>query len=249
MRFIRSAIAFVMCITLLPGALAQASQEVEAKIQPGASISTDTGYCTLNWVYDGVGKRKGQVFVGTAAHCLAKIGEPVHLMTTTFGERILTIGKVVFIAPDYDESIGSDYDYAFIKVNRKHLDAVDPAMAGHPEIPSGVAKAGDAGHGDTLQFSGHGVATFAAQPTREQRKGVLTVIDDRQWSAVSAATQGDSGGPLADLTADGSALGIVNTISAGVNGTQPTTNAGLTVEWILRDAASHGFRVRLRSVS
>lgn len=249
MRLIKSAILATACMTLVPGTLAEASQEAEVKIQPGASISTDTGDCTLNWVYDGARKRKGKVFVGTAAHCVSEVGEPVYLSTTTFGEQILIIGKVVFIAPDYDGAVGSDYDYAFIKVKRQNLDLVDPALAGHPGMPAGVATPEDASQGDTLQFSGHGVATFATQPTREQRKGVLTVIRERQWRSVSAATQGDSGGPLVDITAGDLALGIVTTLSVGVSDNQPTTNGGLTVDWILRDAASHDFRVRLRSVS
>ena len=68
-------VALVVAIAL-PGA-AQAA----VTLQPGAYHETDAGSCTLNFSYAGNGK----TYLGTAAHCVASIGQTVRdIDGTTF---------------------------------------------------------------------------------------------------------------------------------------------------------------------
>lgn len=208
------------------------------KIQPGASIVNESGgQCTLNWVYDGTGAHAGEVFVGTAAHCVDRVGETITLQTGTFGEPILAIGQVAFISPNLD--------YSLIHVDEANLGFVDPAMKGHPNIPTGVSTTETAELGDLIQFSGNGIGFHATTLTQEQRVGVLYYNDGTEWSALGPVTPGDSGGPAGDITDDNKALGIVTVLCVG---TICSGAGGVAVEGLLQDAASFGFTVAVRTV-
>lgn len=208
------------------------------KIQPGASIINEGGgQCTLNWVYDGIGARAGEVFVGTAAHCVDRVGETITLQTGTFGQPTLDIGQVAFISPRLD--------YSLIRVDDANLGFVDPAMKGHPSIPAGVSTTETSSLGDLIQFSGNGVGFHATTPTQERRVGILHFNDGTEWSALGPVTPGDSGGPAADITDGNKALGIVTVLCVG---TTCAGAGGVSVEGLLEEAASYGFTVAVRTV-
>jgi hypothetical protein len=68
-------------------------------IQPGVSITMGGSYCTLNWIYDGTGSQAGNVYGGTAAHCVSGVGQQVFLATGSLGSPILQIGTVAYAWP------------------------------------------------------------------------------------------------------------------------------------------------------
>ena len=90
----------------------------------GAYHETDAGSCTLNFAYSGGGK----TYLGTAAHCVASIGQRVRDIDGT------EFGKVAFIG---DQNTTA-WDFAFIEVDAEDLGRVSPAVKGHPAFPKGV---------------------------------------------------------------------------------------------------------------
>ncbi|MDV6012898.1 hypothetical protein [Haloechinothrix sp. LS1_15] len=209
-------------------------------IQPGSSITTGSGYCTLNWIYDGTGAQAGNVYGGTAAHCVDEVGQRISLATSSLGESELEFGEVAFMA--------DDLDYAFIEIDDEYTGIVDPAMKGHPQIPTGVSTTDSAQVGDLIQFSGHGVGFHLTSLTREQRVGVLGYNDGTQHYVNGLVTPGDSGGPVANLSDGGTALGLVNTLGVGVADLPYVGEGGISLEGMFADAADSGFTVTLRTV-
>lgn len=217
-------------VLTIPSAQAQDA----APIQPGVSIETGGGYCTLNWIYDGGGKTYG----GTAAHCVSKVGDRVNLSTGSLGEPIEAFGTVAYI--------DNNLDYAFIQIDTDKLGRVNPALKGHPEIPTGVSNSRTAG--DVMQFSGNGVGFHLLPTTQEQRIGLLHSNDGTQHYILGAVSPGDSGGPVANVTDGGKAFGIVNTVGVGVNGLPYAGEGGISLEGMLKDAQSAGLDLSVRTV-
>lgn len=209
-------------------------------IQPGVSITMGGSYCTLNWIYDGTGYQAGTVYGGTAAHCVDSVGQTVELSTGSLGDPVLELGKVAYI----DDNL----DYAFIEIAAANLSYVNPALKGHPQIPTGVSTTDTAQLGDVIQFSGNGVGFHVTPTTQEQRKGVLVSNDGTQHYVDGAVTPGDSGGPVADVTDGNKALGIVNTVGVGVAGLPYVGEGGVSLQGMFTDAAAAGFTVQLRTV-
>jgi hypothetical protein len=235
------AIGAIAAATIAMPAAASAQQ-----IQPGESITMDGSFCTLNWIYDGAGPLAGNVYAGTAAHCVSGVGQEVSLATGSLGEPIERIGEVAFVG-DADEP---GRDYAFIRVDAEDLSQVNPALKGHPNIPTGVSTG--YARGDVMQFSGYGIVFHLAGATREQRIGVLNATDGVEHDILGAVTPGDSGGPVADVTDGNTAFGIVNTVGAGVNTGALTVvtagEGGANLDFVLQDAANRGFPVTLRTI-
>lgn len=212
-----------------------------APIQPGVSIVHDGGYCTLNWIYDGTGALAGKVYGGTAAHCVTKVGERSSLATGSLGDPIQEFGTVAYI----DDNL----DYAFIEIDTAVLGQVNPALKGHPAIPTGVSTTDTAKQGDVIQFSGNGVGFHLLPLTQEQRKGVLHSNDGTEHYVLGAVSPGDSGGPVADVTDGNKAIGLVNTVGVGVvNGLPYAGEGGISLQGMFTDAAKSGFTLQLRTV-
>jgi hypothetical protein len=222
--------------------VAVAPAEAADVIQPGSPIVTGGSGCTLNWIYDGTGALAGNVYGGTAAHCVGFVGQPVNLTTGTFGSTVLQMGTVAYIS--------SSLDTALILIAEEHEDIVDPSLKGHPNIPTGVSTTSTAKVGDIIQFSGNGIGFHLTQQTRESRQGVLVYNDGTQHYVEGPVSNGDSGGPVADVTDGNKALGIVNTLSvaAGSNWGAVVGEGGVSLTALLSDAANNGFPVTLRTV-
>jgi hypothetical protein len=201
-------------------------------VQPGIGIVNEGGaQCTTNWVYDGEGALAGNVFIGTAAHCVESVGEEISELSS--GE---VIGTVAFVSPDMD--------YSLIRVADES--AVSPAMKGHPEFPSGFSTVDTAGFGDIVQFSGYGLGFSVFGPTQESRVGVLHTFDGEEWSALGPVAPGDSGGPVGDATDGNKALGVVDVLCVG---TSCLGAGGVSVAGLLDNAADNGFPITLRTVN
>jgi hypothetical protein len=206
-------------------------------VQPGSPLLIDRAYCTMNWVYDG----PGGPYVGTAAHCVSGVGQEVDLATGALGPKVERIGQVAFI--------GTNLDYSLIRVDPAVVPQLNPSMAGHPTIPTGVSTPATAHLGDLIQFSGHGVGFSLTTLTQQQRIGVFNFFSQGNQYVIGPVTPGDSGGPVADLTDGGKAIGVVDTIGIALG--LPLLNVGeggAALYAVLQDAAANGFPVSLRTV-
>jgi hypothetical protein len=222
-RTLVSAVATLAVAAALPSAASAA-----VTLQPGAYHETDAGSCTLNFVYTGAGK----TYLGTAAHCVASIGQPVRDIDGT------DFGKVAFIGDQNDVA----WDFAFIEVDPEDLGRVSPAVKGHPAFPKGSTTPAETLVGDAIQLSGYGLGYGTTPATQEQRQAIMGSDDASIYSVSGPIHWGDSGGPLVHI-GTGKALGIVSRLCAGA-----CSEEGPTVQGILAKAASRGFAVALRTV-
>jgi hypothetical protein len=207
-----------------------AAPAVAQTIQPGAYMQSGDAGCTMNFVYDG----NGATYVGTAAHCVEKIGDDVATEDGT------VFGDVAFIG-DADVT---EEDYAFVEVRPEFLDQVSPAVKGHPTLPrTGFTTSGETSVGDQIQQSGYGLGTSITSVTREQRRSILTYDDAELHQILGYSIFGDSGGPYVHLPT-GKAFGIVSRLCIGL-----CEEMGPTVEGLLAKAAARGFVVQVRTVS
>ena len=92
-RLLLTAVATLAVAAALPGTAAAAGT-----LQPGAYHETDAGSCTLNFVYEG----NGTTYLGTAAHCVERVGQTVQDID---GE---TFGTVAFIG----DANTTEWDFA-----------------------------------------------------------------------------------------------------------------------------------------
>ena len=220
------------------GAFVTASPTVAAPvIQPGSSLEFGNSFCTANWVYDG----GGGPYIGAAAHCTTGVGQRVSLASGSLGSAIEPIGTVAYVS--------SALDFLLIRLDAGVLSQVSPAMAGHPNTPTGVSTPATAKQGDLIQFSGHGIVFDLTTVTQQQRIGIFNFFDSGYQYVIGPVTPGDSGGPVADITDGNKAIGIVDTV--GVNSAAGGVNVGeggVAVYALLQDAAAHGFPISLRTV-
>jgi hypothetical protein len=225
-------LVLVVVLSLGSGGVASAAPV----IQPGSSLEFGNSFCTANWVYDGT----GGPYLGAAGHC-GDVGQVVQLATGSLGTPIQDVGVVAY------ES--STLDFLLIRLDPSVLGQVSAAMAGHPDIPTGVSTPATASQGDLIQFSGHGVVFDLTTPTQQDRVGVFNFFLDGNQYVLGPVTPGDSGGPVADVTDGNKAIGIVDTV--GLTISTPNVNVGeggVAVYALLQDAAANGFPISLRTV-
>jgi hypothetical protein len=221
-------------IQMLVAALAVAlavpgTAQAAGTLQPGAYHETDAGSCTLNFAYTGP---SGETLLGTAAHCVAQVGQGVRDID---GEQF---GTVAYIG-DADVT---ERDFAFIRVEPEDVGRVSAAVKGHPAFPKGSTVPTDTLTGDTIQLSGYGLG-YGTTPTTQEKRTAVMGFDDTELYTVSGPIHwGDSGGPLVHVRT-GKALGIVSRLCAGA-----CSEEGPTVQGILAKAAAAGFPVTLRTV-
>lgn len=202
-------------------------------IQPGDLVHTSVGSCTLNFVFDGTGPRAGNVYIGTAAHCVRSVGE---LASTGGGEEF---GVVAAFGNPWRYTAR---DWALIEVLPEFESSISPTLKGHPAYPTGYTTADETNVGDLVQLSGYGVPFYATTPTQEQRRGVVSLDEEYQHRVYAPLLWGDSGGPIVHVPT-GKALGIVSRLCTAL-----CTETGPTVRGIVEQAAAAGFPVTLRTV-
>jgi hypothetical protein len=217
----------VLAIAFATSAAPAAAQD---PIQPGDYSESGGAGCTLNFVYDG----GGNTYMGTAAHCVSKVGDDVAL------EDGIVFGDVALIGNENS----AEEDYAFIQVRPEFLSRVSPAVKGHPTLPrGGYTRSSETAVGDQIQQSGYGLGTSVTNVTREQRRSILTYDDAELHQILGYSIFGDSGGPYVHLPT-GKAFGIVSRLCVGL-----CEEMGPTVEGLLNKAAARGFAVTVRTVS
>ena len=227
LRLFAAVVAVAATALVVPDA-ARASEP----LQPGAYVETTVGSCTLNFVYDGAGNNAGKVYIGTAAHCVENVGDPVWDLAGTHFGTVAFIGNAEL----------NPHDYAFIEVAASHVGRVSPAVKGHPTYPVGYTTHTETQAGDLIQLSGYGVPFGVSRPTQEERLATLVYDEQSHFGVAGVLSWGDSGGPLVHIPT-GKALGIESRVCTG-----PCTDTGPTLEGILAKAAAAGFPVTLRTV-
>ncbi len=186
----------------------------------------------MNFVYDGVGSLAGNVYIGTAAHCVSRVGQEV----STAGYN--RFGTVAFIGNEDNVN----WDFAFIKVKPAFEQYVSAGVKGHPSMPTGYTVPRDTIIGDSVQVSGFGMGYGWTTYTQENRVATFQYDDHQQYRVSGPIHWGDSGGPLVHIPTD-KALGIVSRLCLGT-----CTEYGPSVQGILAKAADSGFPVELRTV-
>jgi hypothetical protein len=240
MRAVRPLLATVVVAAATSlGAILPSTASAANVIQPGSSLEFGDSFCTANWVYNGA---DGNTYIGAAAHCTTTgVGQQVDLATGSLGTPIERIGSVAYVS--------AALDFLLIRIDSGVLGEVSPAMAGHPEIPTGVSTTSTAAIGDLIQYSGHGVGLDLTTVTAQQRRGVLGYNDGSQHYTYGLVLPDDSGGPVADVTDGNKALGIVDTVGIAVAGNLPQAGeGGVSLQGLLADAGAHGFGITLRTV-
>lgn len=246
----RALIAGVIACGLLPARAAAQDPLADVErdaIQPGMLVATPTSsHCTGGFVFDGTGAQAGKHYLGLAAHCVEdRIGGPVaDAKGNVFGHVALSVWP-------YDSYAD---DYAFVEIDPGSYPRVDPALAGHPDIPTGLLPPGQGATGDRVQFSGWGFATDMKTYTREQRVALLKSTTERLWFAWGIISNTDSGGPVVHLPTGG-ALGSVSNYCVPLpvfqaEGFEPgCTGWGPTIAGILAAAAQRGFTAEVRTAA
>ena len=227
----RKSVPAVLALTLLAvtalGLTAPAAHAATDPIQPGDYVGSSIGGCTLNFVFDGGGK----TYFGTAAHCVASVGETVRTLADEPFARVAMIGN-----PDVTAQ-----DYAFLEVLPGYLSRVSPVVLGHAGTPTGVTPASATALGDQVDFSGYGLGFDLINVTRERRVGWIVGDDASEYTLVGMDTWGDSGGPIVH-TSTGGAYAIVSRLCIGA-----CTSEGPTVQGMLAKAAGRGLSLTLRT--
>ena len=198
-------------------------------IQPGDYMGSSIGGCTLSFVYD---SPSGAVYMGTAAHCVDKVGEDIEL------EDGRVFGDVALIG----NADNTETDWALIGVRDAFKSSVRAAVRGHPSYPKGYTRSNETAFADEVQFSGHGIPWFFTATTREKRTGLMGNDDAESYILTGSDTWGDSGGPIVHVRT-GKAMGIVSRLCVGL-----CTSEGPTVEGIIAKAAAKGLTVSIRTV-
>lgn len=212
-RLLLTLVAFA---ALLPGTAARAAV-ANAPIQPGAIIFTDTGQCTMNFMYrDGAAR----LYASTAGHCVGEIGG------RSSDENGDGFGTTVF-------QVDGTHDFALIRIDPARYADVSPQMRIWGG-PTGFTTSDMTMVGDVVLQHGYGIGYGSNDVTRP-RRGALEWDTYFGFGFAGLASFGDSGGPALHM-ATGRAIGFVN----GLGG--PTSLvSGSTIEYFLIRAAEAGF--------
>jgi hypothetical protein len=176
---------------------AEAPLPSEVGIRPGAWMIAPAG-CTMNFIF----RSGGSFAIGTAGHCVSRVGEPVTLLTLAPGTEnpvLVNVGNVLSVR---DNGIGDDF--ALVSV-RPELNAwVDPTIA----LVGGPCGAYSGSGPETVWHYGHGLGIGTGGTPRA---GVALTWRADAYGWDGAAIFGDSGSPVrvTDLKAAGNLTHLV----------------------------------------
>ncbi len=198
-------------------------------LRPGARMTAPSG-CTLNFVFS----QGGDLFIGTAAHCVGGTGQRVS------AAGVGDFGAVVFDGWENNPSAIAN-DFALIKIDAQHHDDVDPALCTWGG-PTGIGSPGSLLDTDLLLEYGWGSATSIAAASRARiHDEFLSSSNTLSWNGVGSG--GDSGAPL--VYGDGRAAGIHTAGLTPVAGV--VLEQGPTIERILDLTSDGGFNLQLET--
>jgi hypothetical protein len=165
--------------------------------------------CTANFVYYSGGGAtapavaNGNLYLGTAGHCVEKVGEPVYgaISTPGVGESIVRIGTVSKAREKYDDD-GLVQDFASIQIENGLPVYPDSPVGGPQGIYDGCEP------GQPLKYYGHGYEVAVGQG--KPGGGVAAHWYEDGYGYFGTAFGGDSGSGV--LHADDRAAGNLDAI-------------------------------------
>ena len=188
--------------------------------------------CTANFVYYSGGGAQapavadGSLYLGTAGHCVEKVGQAVYGAASTpgAGASIVRLGTVSKLIEEYDDD-GLVQDFASIKL--------DPGLRVFPDSPVGGPQGIYDGceAGQPLKYYGHGYEVAVAQG--KPGGGVAAHWYEDGFGYFGTAFGGDSGSGV--LHADNRAVGDLTAViilDPSLAFT-PGETVGTRVTWIL----------------
>ncbi|ANH36528.1 hypothetical protein I601_0074 [Nocardioides dokdonensis FR1436] len=203
-----------------------------ATITPGVQMYTDGAQCTANFVFT---DKRGRVYVGYAAHC-AGLGEATDTSgcTTDTLPRGTTVkfarggnlasngtivgrGRLAYSSWDTMARLGTtdadtcDYnDFALVKVQRRHVDRVNPTVPFFGG-PTGLSRTGAPAGSPVYSY---GQSSLRPTALLSPKYGFsLGGSGDWSWDVytLTPGIPGDSGSGFLD--ADGAAFGTLSTVA------------------------------------
>jgi hypothetical protein len=186
-------------------------------VRPGAIVNSDTGQCTLNFLFQG---GDGRRYIGTAGHCIlgeSPIGGDV-------GEESWAPGT----GPQASDASGArigEFAYAILQDPKDFaLIRLDPGVASNPQMchfggPTGINSDTPGLDAPTvLQIFGNGVGIGTVLPARSML--ALGMPDADHVYAQGVVLPGDSGSGV--TSADGRAVGVA--VTTGVHSSSVGTS-------------------------
>src|SRR4051794_12212306 len=141
--------------------------------------------CTANFVYSG----GGQYYIGTAGHCVDKVGQDVYMQVNSPGVGA-SIANVGTVSKFVNGGVGNDYSVI----------AIAPGFTVDPKLPQGGPSGIYTDCGPTVvDHYGHGYGVAVAQGKLEGGLATNWYDDGYGWTGVGAP--GDSGSAV--VTASG----------------------------------------------
>jgi len=161
---------------------AQAPLPSEIGIRPGAWMIAPYG-CTMNFIF----KKSGSYGIGTAGHCVDKLGQEVVLLTVAPGGSNPVLVEVGTVQARQDNGIGADF--ALVSVRPQVSSWVDPTIA----VVAGPCGAYSGSGPETVAHYGHGLVIGTGGTPRA---GVALTWKNASYGWDGAAIFGDSGSPV-----------------------------------------------------
>src|SRR3954466_515111 len=171
--------------------------------------------CTANFIYT----NGSQYFIGTAGHCVDKVGQDVYMQVNTpgIGASIADVGTVTKFV---NGGVGNDYAVIAIK----------PGFTVDPKLPQGGPQGIYTGCGPTAVLHyGHGYGVAVGQGKLEGGLATNWYDDGYGWTGVGAP--GDSGSAV--VTASGQAAGDFTHLIVNYPGYPGSDLAGTRITKIL----------------
>ena len=161
---------------------AQAPLPSEVGIRPGAWMLFPSG-CTMNFIF----AKSGSYAIGTAGHCVGKLGSPVTLITVAPGGSNPVLVDVGNVIAKHDNGVGDDF--ALVSVNPVLNSWVDPTIA----VIGGPCGKFTGSGPQTVLHDGHGLAIGTGGTPRA---GVALSWTSNAFGWDGEAILGDSGSPV-----------------------------------------------------
>lgn len=198
------AILAILTGPLVPGPPAEAESSAFRGIRPGTWM-TAPALCTMNFIFNATGRLSdgGPFYIGTAKHCVGRVGRPVELSLVLDGTSpvAMRVGEVSHVTKG---ATLPDRDFALVRIDPALEHLISPSMAVVGGPTSVMSDAIDA----PIVMVGHGAGIGTGGRARLGRL-VCRCPDDAEhgWGAVMPVIAGDSGSPVRTL--DGAAVGNV----------------------------------------
>lgn len=169
----------------------------EVGIRPGSWMIEPYG-CTMNFVF----RKNGAYAIGTAGHCVDKVGQSVVLLTVAPGGSNPVLVNIGSVIAHHDNGIGDDF--ALVSIRPELYSWVSPTMA----VVGGPCGAYYGSGPETVYHYGHGIGIGTGGTPRA---GVALSWKRDAFGWDGAAIFGDSGSAVrvTDLKAAGDLTHLV----------------------------------------